>query len=214
MDGKMSPEMLAEIRKILSELKTARKQGGKPGILDVPSSALSGARAFVGAIQRGEINLESHLSSEMRGGIAAVIDALQQRKERAVEIYNAQRWAQNKLALECRSIEFRRAGSVEFNLFNDCCVREKAVDVNLSLDMLLLRDIYDVAVILSGDQDFVPAARAAKNAGKIVVNVVFHAGKGKEFFPKGAKKLDQIADWRIQVKYSDFQKFLGLDKPD
>jgi uncharacterized LabA/DUF88 family protein len=52
------------------------------------------------------------------------------------------------------------------------------VDVNLGVDMVLFRDIYDVAVIVSGDQDYVPAVQAVKDSGKHVVNVAFLARNG------------------------------------
>jgi hypothetical protein len=50
--------------------------------------------------------------------------------------------------------------------------------VNLAVDMVTLHNIYDLAIIVSGDQDYVPAAQAVKDMGKPVVNVGFLARNG------------------------------------
>ena len=54
-------------------------------------------------------------------------------------------------------VEFRRAGAICYNLYKRSLGVEKAVDVKLATDLIVLRDVYDVGVIVSGDQDFVPA---------------------------------------------------------
>lgn len=52
---------------------------------------------------------------------------------------------------------------------------EKGIDVLLALDVALgaVRDEYDVAIIVSGDTDLVPALDEAANCGKIVENAVW-----------------------------------------
>ena len=211
-DGKIPPEALAGAPDVVGELKRERR-AASPGVPGVSADELSGALSLIDALNRGGAG--APLPSDMRDGLAAVIGELWRRFDQAKKIFERQQWAQNDLARKCRSLEFRRSGSVGFDVFADRCMDEKTVDANLSLDMLLLKDIYDVAVILSGDQDFVPAARAAKNAGKIVVNAAFYGGRGRGFFPKGAEKLNQVVDWRIIVDHADFRKYLGLDnRPD
>src|SRR5579859_5293918 len=54
---------------------------------------------------------------------------------------------QNGIAIRHRAIEFRRAGAIAFNLFEKKFGQEKAVDVRLACDMIMLRDIYDMAII-------------------------------------------------------------------
>lgn len=73
---------------------------------------------------------------------------------------------QDGIAHRFEAIEFRRAGSINCNLFTQRLGREKAVDVHLATDLLELRAIYDIAIILSGDQDYTPAVQAAKDSGK------------------------------------------------
>lgn len=108
-----------------------------------------------------------------------------------------------------RSIEFRRAGAIHFNTFKSRLGREKAVDVKLATDMVLLHDIYDVAVIVSGDQDYVPAVQAIKDKGKRVVNIAFKERSGK-LLPGGARRLNQVTDDRISISYEKCKEFLEI----
>ncbi|MGD0576481.1 MAG: NYN domain-containing protein, partial [Candidatus Staskawiczbacteria bacterium] len=93
---------------------------------------------------------------------------------------------QSEIEARCAAIEFRRAGSIKFNLFNRSFGSEKAVDVKLATDLIRLKDIYDIAVIVSGDQDYVPGVDAIKDFGKRTVNVSFLTDKGY-ILPGGAK---------------------------
>ena len=56
--------------------------------------------------------------------------------------------------------------------------RSKRVDISLATEMLLqgTRDNYDVAVLVTGDEDFVPVVEAVKSLGKIVVLWSFSEG--------------------------------------
>ncbi len=108
-----------------------------------------------------------------------------------------------------RSVEFRRAGSIRYDLFKRDLGFEKAVDVKLAADLIQLKDIYDVAVIVSGDQDHVPAVDAIKDSGKRTVNVAFLT-ENDRLLPGGAKRLNQSTDWSIEVKYSDLKTYLGF----
>jgi hypothetical protein len=108
-----------------------------------------------------------------------------------------------------RFIEFRKAGAIQYNLFDSKFGPEKAVDVKLGTDMIMLKDIYDIAVIVSGDQDYVPAVKAVKDFGKHVVNVSFETRGGK-LLPGGAWRLNQLTDWSLKIPYADFKGFLNL----
>ena len=48
--------------------------------------------------------------------------------------------------------------------------KEKMVDISLATDMLLFghKNIYDVAILVSGDKDFTPAVKAVKEMGKFI----------------------------------------------
>jgi hypothetical protein len=81
--------------------------------------------------------------------------------------------------------------------------------VNLAVDMVTLHNIYDLAIIVSGDQDYVPAAQAVKDMGKPVVNVGFLARNGK-LLPGEARRLNEITDWSISLEWDAFRRFLGI----
>ena len=53
---------------------------------------------------------------------------------------------------------------------SDDDVKQKGVDVELACDMVLFakQDLYDVAILVSGDGDFIPAVERIKDMGKIV----------------------------------------------
>jgi uncharacterized LabA/DUF88 family protein len=116
---------------------------------------------------------------------------------------------QEGISTKQKSIEFRRAGAMKYNLFENRLGGEKAVDVKLAVDMITLKDMYDVAVIVTGDQDYVPAVEVIKDSGKQVVNVAFLT-RGGELLPGGARRLNQIVDWHCNVAYEDFAKYLKI----
>lgn len=107
------------------------------------------------------------------------------------------------------AVEFRRSGSIHYNLFTKQLGREKAVDVKLATDLLELREIYDVAIIVSGDQDYVPAVRAVKDSGKHVLSVSFLKRDGK-VLPGGARRLSQATDFNYEIAYSDVKSYMKL----
>lgn len=53
--------------------------------------------------------------------------------------------------------------------------KQKEVDVSIAVEMLMhaVNDHYDVAVLISGDRDFIPAIRAVQNLGKKVEVAAF-----------------------------------------
>lgn len=59
---------------------------------------------------------------------------------------------------------------------------EKGVDVKLAVDMLVMafRNIYDTAILVSGDGDFDAAIYGAKDMGKHVENAYFASGRSDQ----------------------------------
>lgn len=49
-------------------------------------------------------------------------------------------------------------------------VKEKGVDVSIAIDMAVmgLEDLFDVAILVSGDADFIPVVELLRNREKIV----------------------------------------------
>lgn len=60
--------------------------------------------------------------------------------------------------------------------------QEKGVDMRIGVDMLALasKDLYDVAVLVTGDGDLVEAVRAVKDLGKHVELATFPIGRSDE----------------------------------
>ena len=117
---------------------------------------------------------------------------------------------QDGIAMKHRSVEFRRSGVMSYDLFQRRLGKEKSVDIKLACDMIMLRDIYDTAIIVSGDQDYVPAAQILKDAGKTVINVAFMQRNGK-LLPGGARQLNIISDSSYSVPYDRLKSYMGLD---
>jgi len=75
---------------------------------------------------------------------------------------------------------------------------EKGVDVALTTEMLSLgfMNAYDIAILVSGDNDYVGAVQKLKDVGKIVEVAAFECGLGRELRLSADKViiLDDIAD--------------------
>ena len=140
---------------------------------------------------------------------AVLMDDLLRKKNSMQMRFDGWRVIQESIAEKNVAVEFRRAGGIRYSLFDSSLGSEKAVDVKLACDMVVLKDIYDVAVIVSGDQDYVPAVGIMKDAGKRVVNVSFQARNGN-LLPGGAKRLNEAADTAIWIKHGDLAQHLGI----
>ena len=70
---------------------------------------------------------------------------------------------------------------------------EKGVDIKIATDMIVdaTRELYDVAMLVSGDTDFADALQAIKNMGRHVEVVLFNAS--------GSWRIREVADRIIPV---------------
>jgi uncharacterized LabA/DUF88 family protein len=84
---------------------------------------------------------------------------------------------------------------------------QKGVDLRLGVDLLAhaTRRMYDVAVLVSGDGDFVDAVNAAKELGKHVELVTFAAGR--------SMALARAADLVVELSAQYFQSPSSLFRP-
>lgn len=140
----------------------------------------------------------------------AMVADLEARRERMQRRFDGWTAIQSGISTAHKAIEFRSAGSINCNLLeNSRFGTEKAVDVKLATDLITLKDIYDIAAIVSGDQDYVPAVQVIKDSGKRVVNVAFETRNGR-LLPGGARRLNQVTDWSLPVGYSEMADFLKL----
>lgn len=143
--------------------------------------------------------------------LSEMVNELKKRKDILQTRFNGWMVIQDGICLRHKAIEFRRAGAMKCNLFENSLGREKAVDVKLAADMIMLKDIYDFAVIITGDQDYVPAVEVLKDCGKRVVSVAFLT-RGGRVLPGGARRLNQVADWRFNIPYATLAEHLQVSQ--
>ena len=154
---------------------------------------------------KNEMNaLQGKRRDERQGKI---VEELKKRQRKFVRRFEGWKAIQDGISQNNYAVEFRRAGAIRYNLFDESIGPEKAVDVKLAVDLLELREIYDMAIIVSGDQDYVPAVQVIKDSGKIVKNVCFLT-RDNHILPGGARRLNQITDAVLDIKYDDLRKFL------
>jgi uncharacterized LabA/DUF88 family protein len=139
----------------------------------------------------------------------AIMGDLVREKQKMRARFDGWTVVQNAIAQFQKAIEFRRAGAIRYDLFRRRFGTEKAVDVNLATDAVILKDNYDMAVIVSGDQDYVPAVQHLKDSGKHVVNVAFRTRSGV-LLPGGAKRLNHVTDWSLELSYDELKTYLGI----
>lgn len=137
------------------------------------------------------------------------LDELLTEQQKMSSRFEGWKEVQEGIAKRHRSVEFRRSGVMSYRLFESKFSQEKAVDVKLACDMLMLKEIYDVAVIVSGDQDYVPAVEIVKDFGKEVFNVAFKKMNG-DLIPGGARQLNIKTDDSFEVPYLDLKRHMGL----
>ena len=145
--------------------------------------------------------------NELTHRLQKITSELKNKREYFKKRFEGWREIQDGIAKKHFAIEFRRAGTIRYNLFNGTLGPEKAVDVKMAVDLLQLRNIYDTAIIVSGDQDFVPAVKVIKDSGKRVINVCFLTRDGR-YLPGGAKRLNQETDTALEIRYEEIKKFI------
>ena len=158
---------------------------------------------------RLENELAALAPEALKDRMKTMVGELLDRRRKMLNRFNGWKEVQNFISSQYRAIEFRRAGAIYYNLFDQSLGPEKAVDVKLATDMIVLRDIYDVAVIVSGDQDYVPAVQVVKDSGKRVVNVAFEMRSGG-MLPSGASRLNQFTDWSHLITSQSFLTYLNF----
>jgi len=144
---------------------------------------------------------------ELKSWMDEEVMALMTKRSNFSNRFHGWQTLQDGISNKHAAIEFRRAGSTTYNLFQSKIGQEKAVDVMLATDLIMLRDIYDVAILVSGDQDYVPAVCCVKDAGKTVINTAFLNQK-QRLLPGGARRLNNITDDSYAVKFDDLKRFL------
>ena len=108
-------------------------------------------------------------------------------------------------------IQFQRIGTIRYDLAERSFGTEKGVDTQLATDLIVLSNIYDVALLVSGDADYIPPVSAIKNMGKLVYSVSFLTEDGTKL-PGGARRLERSVDGRIELPFEQISKRLGVER--
>jgi uncharacterized LabA/DUF88 family protein len=75
--------------------------------------------------------------------------------------------------------------------------------------MIELAGIYDAAIVLSGDADYLPPISAVKRKGKLVYSVSFLDRQGRQL-PGGARRLSNAVDARLDIPFEAVRSGLGV----
>jgi len=180
-----------------------------PYNLPFPDKNLDGLVKILSKNKDYRDGLRDLVDNELEAKARVYRDELIENQNKFVKKFRGWQTIQDGITGKHKSLEFRRAGAITYNLFKGYLSKEKSVDVKLATDLIILSDIYDTAIIVSGDQDFVPAVAAIKDKGKRVVNVAFKKRSGK-LLPGGARRLNFVTDSNIALSYNDFKKYLAL----
>jgi len=126
-----------------------------------------------------------------------------------IEKIEAHQKTQDDICERSARIEFRRAGVVQYRVEKKKVekIREKGVDVKLATDMVDKIDLFDLAILISGDSDFAPALQAVKDRGKVVGCVQFLDRKN-DILPRFSKKLIRTADISKNISFEEIKKAL------
>lgn len=136
---------------------------------------------------------------------------LELRNRRQTIQKRADGWHQVHTAIERRydQIQFQRIGSIRYDLVERSFGNEKGVDTQLASDLIALSNIYDIALLVSGDADYIPPVSAVKNMGKLVYSVSFLTADGTKL-PGGAWRLERSVDGQIEVPFKQVRARLGI----
>lgn len=159
--------------------------------------------------EKCELMLKNLTGEDLKREMIKICKDLDTRRQAMARRFAGWENIQSSISTKYKFIEFRKAGAIRYSLFEKSLGNEKAVDVKLATDMIVLKDIYDISVIVSGDQDYVPAVQVIKDVGKHVINVSFQKRNG-ELLPGGAFRLNQLTDWNLKVTHGELSKYLKL----
>jgi uncharacterized LabA/DUF88 family protein len=116
---------------------------------------------------------------------------------------------QDAISAEHPFVKFYRPGWQPCFLPDRRLGREKGVDIGLAVDLIHQLPNYDLAVLFSGDGDYVPAIDIGKTYGKEIALMEFEFRTG-EALRGTSRRLRGRADTIINVPFQDLATFLGI----
>jgi len=119
---------------------------------------------------------------------------------------------QRDLASRFDRIEVRTAGEVTCLLPRTRLARAIGLDIRIAADLLMMRDMYDAAILVCGHNGHVPAVRYAKDSGKVLTSVTIETEDGIPV-PRPTGRLETIADRHIRVPVERVAALTGWPPP-
>ena len=149
--------------------------------------------------------------AEGNEGLREAEKVLHQRRQAIQK--RADGWQAIHASIERRydQIQFQSFGTIRYDLVERSFGTEKGVDTQLATDLITLSDIYDVALLVSGDADYIPPVAAVKNMGKLVYSVSFLTGDGTKL-PGGAWRLERSVDGQIELPFEQIRELLRVEQ--
>lgn len=99
-------------------------------------------------------------------------------------------------------VEIRQEGHWKVDLLHHT-ITEKGLDTSLAVDMIALRETYDIALLISGDADGIPSINYVKGKSKHVGVIEFRRGSANDFAKGTSSRLKLSADFVVQVYEQD-----------
>ena len=115
----------------------------------------------------------------------------------------------NEVVEQCPFLTIRRPGWQLCHLVTKKLGREKGVDIGLAIELLMLEDRYDTALLFSSDGDYVPVIRALKKRGKQVGNVEFLFRSGRKLHGV-ARRLSESVDFTLEIPFEVMADFMNI----
>ena len=150
-------------------------------------------------------------TADERRELLRTIEQELEKARRAIE-GRARGWREIQASIENHNdqLEFRRSGSIPYDLVTNQFGVEKGVDTQLTTDMITFADMFDAAIILSGDADYLPPVAAVKMKGRFVYSVSFLDEKGRQL-PGGARRLSNAVDSRADLDFETVRQALSIE---
>jgi hypothetical protein len=136
-----------------------------------------------------------------------------ERKKSALHEVRAFHDSQDFVALRSERIAFQRVGYRKYDIGAQKWRDEKGVDVAMAVAMVSLAPIYEVAIVVSGDADMIPAMREVKAVGRTVAVPEFYQpnvpGTAGPLVSGQAESVFLEADLRFRLAADDIYEQMG-----
>jgi hypothetical protein len=141
----------------------------------------------------------------------AFVDDLRFWYERRLSILGGMNRFYHAVEAAAEFVEMRRWGRWKLDLVHKNVI-EKGLDVALAVDLVLMQDQFDVAILITGELDSLPSIDYLKNQGKQVCVIELLRGHAPEGRVRAASKLKPPADFVVPIYEMELVKMRLANK--